>query len=87
MRSLLKLLSEPLKKGGDVKTQMFEAMKSFPFKWRLEDVLENNQKWANFIHLSEPEFFPRHAHSQTPKIFWIGEWKKGLWLVLFDHLI
>ncbi|QIW99260.1 hypothetical protein AMS68_004778 [Peltaster fructicola] len=38
----------------------------------LTAALESNQKWASNTASSDPEFFPKCAKGQTPKILWLG---------------
>jgi len=38
----------------------------------LKDLFENNKKWAREITASDPEFFQRLSHIQSPKYLWIG---------------
>ncbi|MCB1772320.1 MAG: carbonate dehydratase [Gammaproteobacteria bacterium] len=41
-------------------------MKSLP------QLFENNRAWANGIKRSDPDFFARLAHQQSPRYLWIG---------------
>ncbi len=38
----------------------------------LKQLFENNQKWAGNRKKSDPEFFDRLVHQQTPEYLWIG---------------
>lgn len=38
----------------------------------LNDLFENNKKWANDITAEDPDFFKRLSHIQTPRYLWIG---------------
>jgi carbonic anhydrase len=38
----------------------------------LENLLENNRRWARGIQLANPEFFATLAHQQAPRYLWIG---------------
>ncbi len=38
----------------------------------LQHLLDNNQAWANGITESDPDFFSRLSHQQSPKYFYIG---------------
>jgi carbonic anhydrase len=38
----------------------------------LHELLENNRAWATKIKASDPEFFQRLAHQQSPAYLWIG---------------
>ncbi|HEY0720493.1 MAG TPA: carbonic anhydrase, partial [Gammaproteobacteria bacterium] len=38
----------------------------------LEDLLDNNVRWANAIKAQDPEFFSKLAHQQSPQYLWIG---------------
>ena len=38
----------------------------------LKHLFENNRKWAENRKESDPEFFNRLAHQQTPEYLWIG---------------
>ena len=38
----------------------------------LDDLLQKNRQWAKKVAAQDPEFFPRLAQQQTPKILWIG---------------
>ncbi len=36
------------------------------------DLLENNRRWAERLHASDPGFFKRLSQQQAPKYLWIG---------------
>lgn len=38
----------------------------------LDDLLANNQYWAESLSARDPDYFPRLARAQTPKHLWIG---------------
>jgi carbonic anhydrase len=38
----------------------------------LEQLFENNRKWAEQVHAEDPLFFETLAHQQSPKYLWIG---------------
>ncbi len=38
----------------------------------LEDLLDNNVRWAEAIKSQDPEFFSKLAHQQSPQYLWIG---------------
>lgn len=38
----------------------------------LQDLIENNRKWADEISQEDPEFFPTLAKQQAPDYLWIG---------------
>jgi carbonic anhydrase len=38
----------------------------------LDNLLENNRRWAEEIKSQEPEFFEKLARQQTPEYLWIG---------------
>lgn len=38
----------------------------------IDQLIENNARWAERIRTTDPEFFTRLAQQQTPKYFWIG---------------
>jgi carbonic anhydrase len=38
----------------------------------LENLLENNRAWASRIRNTDPEFFGRLSHQQSPEYLWIG---------------
>jgi carbonic anhydrase len=38
----------------------------------LEQLLENNRKWAEALAKGDPNFFPRLAAQQSPQYLWIG---------------
>jgi carbonic anhydrase len=38
----------------------------------LENLLENNKKWANKIKEADPDFFTKLSKQQTPQYLWIG---------------
>ena len=38
----------------------------------LQTLLDSNQKWANAMVESDPEFFTRLASQQSPEYLWIG---------------
>ncbi len=38
----------------------------------LKRLLDNNQAWAARVRATDPEFFSRLAHLQTPEYLWIG---------------
>jgi carbonic anhydrase len=38
----------------------------------LEDLLDNNVRWAESIKAQDPEFFSKLAHQQSPQYLWIG---------------
>lgn len=38
----------------------------------LQDLIENNRKWADDIRASDPEFFQKLSQQQSPKYLWIG---------------
>ena len=38
----------------------------------LQDLLDNNERWADAIKQEDPEFFAKLARQQTPEYLWIG---------------
>lgn len=38
----------------------------------LEELFENNRKWAEQVNAEDPHFFESLAHQQSPKYLWIG---------------
>jgi len=38
----------------------------------LEEIFENNRRWAAQIHAEDPDFFEALSHQQNPKYLWIG---------------
>jgi carbonic anhydrase len=38
----------------------------------LEEIFENNRKWATRIKLQDPDFFAKLSRQQTPEYLWIG---------------
>ncbi len=38
----------------------------------IQQMLENNRRWAHEIRHSDPDFFRRHAQVQSPEVLWIG---------------
>lgn len=38
----------------------------------IDQLIENNARWAERVRETDPEFFTRLAQQQTPKYFWIG---------------
>jgi len=38
----------------------------------LEQIFENNKRWAQSVHASDPDFFNRLSTQQSPKYLWIG---------------
>lgn len=39
---------------------------------RLQALFDNNERWANRIHTSDPDFFAKLAAQQSPEYLWIG---------------
>lgn len=38
----------------------------------LQDLIDNNARWADAIKQEDPEFFAKLARQQTPEFLWIG---------------
>ncbi|HEX8588355.1 MAG TPA: carbonic anhydrase, partial [Pseudomonas sp.] len=38
----------------------------------LQDLIDNNERWAAAIKEEDPEFFAKLARQQTPEFLWIG---------------
>lgn len=38
----------------------------------IDQLIENNARWAESVRETDPEFFTRLAQQQSPKYFWIG---------------
>jgi carbonic anhydrase len=38
----------------------------------LQDLIDNNERWADAIKQEDPEFFAKLARQQTPEYLWIG---------------
>lgn len=38
----------------------------------IDQLIENNARWAERVRKTDPEFFTRLAQQQSPKYFWIG---------------
>ncbi len=38
----------------------------------IDQLIENNARWAERVRASDPDFFTRLADQQNPKYFWIG---------------
>lgn len=38
----------------------------------IEELIENNARWAEKMRASDPDFFTRLAQQQNPRYFWIG---------------
>ncbi|RML48133.1 Carbonic anhydrase, partial [Pseudomonas syringae pv. maculicola] len=38
----------------------------------LQDLIDNNARWADAINQEDPEFFAKLARQQTPEFLWIG---------------
>ncbi len=38
----------------------------------LDQLFENNRKWAAQVHEDDPHFFETLSHQQYPKYLWIG---------------
>ncbi len=38
----------------------------------IDQLIENNARWAESVRKNDPDFFTRLAQQQTPKYFWIG---------------
>ena len=38
----------------------------------LQDLIDNNERWAEAIKQEDPDFFSKLARQQTPEYLWIG---------------
>ena len=38
----------------------------------LQDLIDNNERWADAITKEDPDFFAKLARQQTPEYLWIG---------------
>lgn len=38
----------------------------------LQDLIDNNERWADAIKQEDPDFFAKLARQQTPEYLWIG---------------
>ena len=38
----------------------------------LQDLIDNNERWADAITQEDPDFFAKLARQQTPEYLWIG---------------
>ena len=38
----------------------------------LQDLIDNNERWADAITKEDPDFFAKLARQQTPEFLWIG---------------